>query len=706
MKHAGLVLVIAAVLVGCSQPSSAAAPAGQADLYVSPKGNDNWTGGLAEPNAEKSDGPLATPAAAVEAVRKIRAAEPARKKPIVVMLRGGRYELAEPLAFGPDDSGTKDSPTIYRAYPDEKPVVSGGRAITGWNVNDKGFWQVKLPDVAAGKWEFSQLFVNGQRRYRPRRPEKDYFRIAAPAQASPTARSGTDRFHFNAGDIKADWHNLGDVELVLMNSWHTSRYRLKAVDGNAAQITGPGAGSAWWKGFIAQRRYFLENVREDLSAGRWYLDRKTGVLTYAPLEGETSDKAVVIAPRITRLVTFQGDIKNNRWVERLEFHGLTFAHCGYVLTRDPEIGGRGVPQAELDVDGAIKAVGMSDCLFKACTIEHVGQYGLRIDVACKRNRVEDCELIDLGGGGIWLGSTHKGGWASHDKLPEGVEMSDEIAASDNVVRNCLIAHGGRLHAGSIGIWIGQTHHNLVEHCEVYDFYYTGVNIGWSWGYGKTFSHHNLVRFNRIEKIGQSTLGDMGGVYTLGESPGTVFSNNFIKDVSANRGNQGCGIYTDQSSSYLLIENNLVIGAEDGGYHHHWGKEVVVRNNIFAFNNGSLKQTKPENHRSFTFTRNIVIWNHGPLTVGNWSGGYEMHHNLWWQSRGKRFDAPKNDRDSIVADPMFVDAEKLDFRLKDGSPALKIGFKPFDYTKAGRLKGFRTARDLPEVPRVLYWPTRP
>ena len=679
-----------AMLFCAAAPSPAAAGEGGADIYISPDGRDTWSGTAAVPNAGKTDGPLATPAAAQQAVRKLRAAQGDRKKPIVVMLRGGTYRLDETLVFAPADSGTKDSPTIFKACPGEKVVISGGRAIAGWKVTDKGWWQVALPEVAAGKWNFSQLFVSGRRRYRPRLPQTGYYKIAREVGPSGNAkRGGSDRFGAPAGAINPNWHNRGDVEIILMNSWCTARLPIADVEEDGAVVTvARGAGSGWHTGLRRDRRFLVENVREGLGRpGQWYLDRKSGLLTYIPVEGETPEKTPVTAPRVECLMRIAGDVGAGKWVSHVEFHGLTFAHANWNCPP----AGRVWPQCELDVGSAIAAEGARNCVFRGCTIEHVGQYGLELGPGCKENLVEDCQVVDLGAGGIRIGSTHRGGWQGG---------GDEPVASHNTVRNCLIARGGRMHPGGVGVWIGQAHHNTVEQCDIFDFYYSGMSVGWVWGYGESLAHHNTIRLNRIHLIGQGVLSDMGGVYTLGPSEGTVIRDNVIHDVQAYHYN-GLGLYTDEGSSNILLENNLVYNVTDGCYHHHYGKDNTIRNNIFAFSAGGLvKMTRPEAHRSFHFTGNVVYWDRGPLLAGSFSGGYQMDYNLYWRTTGGRIDQAANDRDSIVANPMFVDAAKGDFRLKRGSPAEKIGFKPFDYTKAGRLKGSGRSSDLPPEPRAF------
>lgn len=82
----------------------------------------------------------------------------------MVLVRGGVYPLIAPLVFTPEDSGTADAPVTYAAYPGEKPVVSGGQAITGWQAAENGLWKANVPILAGGQpWEFRQLFVGDAR---------------------------------------------------------------------------------------------------------------------------------------------------------------------------------------------------------------------------------------------------------------------------------------------------------------------------------------------------------------------------------------------------------------------------------------------------------------------------------------------------------------------------------------------------------------
>jgi hypothetical protein len=317
--------------------------------------------------------------------------------------------------------------------------------------------------------------------------------------------------------------------------------------------------------------------------------------------------------------------------------------------------------------------------------------------------VEDCELLDLGAGGVKIGETS----ASHD---------EDVVASNNVVSDCLIAHGGRIHPEGVGIWVGQSHNNTIEHNDIHDFYYTGISMGWTWGYGASLAHDNIVAYNKIYQLGQGVLSDMGAIYTLGISPGTVLHHNLMHDVwSFDYG--GWGIYPDEGTSDLLAENNIVYGCKSAGFHHNYGQNNMIRNNIFALNHDAqLARTRIEDHLSFTMDHNIVYWKTGSLFSGDWSKGTALDYQDYWDASGQpvkfgnmsleQWQATGRDQHSIIADPLFVAPDKADFRLKPDSPALKLGFKPIDMTGVGP-RGHTHDRDARQAaPRAFPPPPGP
>jgi parallel beta-helix repeat protein len=158
-------------LLAASAPRDAAAAVA---LYVSADGNDTWSGRLPDPNAARDDGPFATLPRARDAVRALLAEQGGKpSEPITVYLRGGVHALGEPLTFTPVDSGTADAPITYRAFNNERAVVSGGERITNWKRGDGELWQAELPEVANGTWDFRTLRVGNDWAIRARYPNCD-----------------------------------------------------------------------------------------------------------------------------------------------------------------------------------------------------------------------------------------------------------------------------------------------------------------------------------------------------------------------------------------------------------------------------------------------------------------------------------------------------------------------------------------------------
>ena len=267
---------------------------------------------------------------------------------------------------------------------------------------------------------------------------------------------------------------------------------------------------------------------------------------------------------------------------------------------------------------------------------------------------------------------------------------------------------------AVGVWIGHSPHNRIEHNDIFDLYYTGISVGWVWGYAPSQAHDNDIGWNHVYTIGQHVLSDMGGIYTLGISPGTRIHDNCFHDIdSFSYG--GWGLYTDEGSSNIVLENNVVYRTKTGGFHQHYGKDNVLRNNVFAFaKEQQLQRTRTEPHNSFVFERNIVYWdNDSPLMGSNWRDNhFRLDKNIYWNSSSRPVRFPgdlrleqwqakrEQDQGSLVADPKFVDPQRNDFRLRDDSPARKLGIQSLDAAQAGRTEPLVLTGDLPAVPRAF------
>lgn len=649
-------------------------------LYVAPNGDDAWSGRIDAPDPSGQDGPLNTLAGARNAVRRLRA-EGAAIGPITVLLRGGVYPVAEPVVFTPEDSGSADAPVTYAAYPGERPVISGGRVIEGWRVED-GVWVVGLPEAANGGWVFESLWADGSRRHPARTPNEGFLFTAgrAPNLEDPETGEAIDRaktaFVYAPGDIQA-WSRLEDAIVNVYHSWDVSYGRIASLDEAARVVTFKTPASWPFENWGPGQRYFVENVAEALDApGEWRLNRETGELRYMPMPGESPDTTTVVAPVASGIVALEGDLANGRFVEHLRFADLTLAHAGFLIP--PE----GMPdfQAAYAVPAVFMADGARNCAIEGCTITETDLYGVWLRLGCQDNRVFQNRLHRLGAGGVRIGE---------GRSPE----TEHEATERNEVDNNWIHDGGLRFPSAVGVWIGRSSYNRVTHNEISDLYYTGVSVGWSWGYAPSSAHHNVIAWNHIHDIGKRLLSDMGGIYLLGDAPGTVVRYNHIHDIYAYTYG-GWGIYPDEGSTGLLIEKNLVYNTKTGGFHQHYGRDNIVRNNIFAFAEaGQLQRSREEDHLSFIFERNIVYYNKGVLLHGTWENdNWRMDHNCYWDAdfgdvdfNGQALDAWRargHDVNSIVADPLFVDPQGYDFRLHPESPAFALGFEAFDVGEVG------------------------
>ncbi len=627
-------------------------------------------------------GPINTPQAARDAAR-------AAPKPVRIVISDGVYPLTEGLTLG-----TEDSQVTWEAAPDAKPVFTGGKVITGWQKVNPGLWKVSLPEVKEGKWFFEQLWINGQRATRARTPDKGFFNITGEVSANVFPDLTKD-INFQAFSVAPEHYDIfkaipqeqrDDALITVTHAWAVGQCRIKALDDGSQAVQIKGRSRYPFVEFEPDQRYWMENFRAALDVpGEWFLDKAKGELFYMSLPNEDMTKVEVIAPVSNSFLTIKG-------AKDVSFKGLHFRHSNYAYPAD----GLHDTQAATTNGSAIEIEDSSGIQFENCEIAHVGEYGIYFKNGCGDSSVKHCHLHDLGGGGVRIGDTAR---------PEKDRVNHHI-----VIDDCIIQHGGRLHPSACGVVLTHTRQCAVTQCDIGDLYYTGVSAGWNWGYGDTSSRETLVENNHIHHIGWAYLSDMGGFYGLGTSPGTIVRGNHVHHIASHRYG-GWGLYTDEGSADVLMENNLVHDTWNAGFHQHYGYFNKVQNNIFAFGHtAQIQRSRNESRLTFNYENNIVVWDpESPLLdggEGNWnffktpaSGDPKdsliFRKNLYWPTDGKipalltkthftwdEWRKMGRDNGSLFADPMFEDITKRDFRLKPDSPASKIGFKPWDLTLAG------------------------
>ena len=687
--HTATVLACAALIAGnAAQGQRTEGGTMKADYYVATNGSDSWSGTLASPAADGNDGPFATVGRAREAVR-----EGGRAEAVSVLVRGGTYRLERPLVFGPEDSGTAAAPVTYAAYPGETPVLSGGRVISGFRQEGR-LWVTTVPEAAAQRWPFLQLFVNGERRRRARTPDEGYLRMVGalpPVRVEGKDEFGPNKtgFRFRRGDVE-EWARLGDVNIVLIHSWENSIHPVASVDTESCIVRFVAPMKEWWKigHWEREARYYVENALELLDQpGEWYLNGDTSVLSYFPMPGEEPDQVEVVAPVLTEFVRFQGEADAGLFVEHVHVRGLSFHHADWTLS--PK--GNSNTQAAVDVPAVITADGARHCTVADCEVGHLGNYGIWFRRGCKDCTVEGNHVFDLGAGGIRVGEAR-------------MAETDAGETSRTLVHNNYIHHYGEVYAGAVGVWMAQSSHNRVTHNEIHDGNYTGISVGWNWNKAPNRTHHNLIADNHVHHVVRGVLSDGAGIYTLGTQTGTVIRGNVFHDVFPYMGSPAMawGIYFDQGSNGMLAENNIVYNTVTGGLMNTGQSGNTVRNNIFAFSAWhAVWRWAYAGEPPSTVEHNIFYITQGELfhpDAGADDTESKWDRNLYWRTDGKSVDfyddtfeewqAKGLDRSSCVADPGFVDPERYDFRLKSDSPALELGFVPIDASQAGLTRDSR------------------
>jgi len=552
------------------------------ELHVAPNGDDAQPGTL--------ERPLATITAARDAVREKNAAGLAED--VTVWIHGGIYRIEQPIEFGPDDGGTEQHSVTYAAWQKEKPVICGGRPITGFSVAADGTWVAEIPQAKAGKRRFRELFVDGRRAVRARYPNTGYLRVE---------KVGEDRrtnFQYTEGDLRA-YDDVEQIELVFLHDWSITRTPVESIDEATRilrvpyQVGPPGRwGAMDW--FEKHPRYFLENSREFLDTpGEWHLDEQAGVLRYRPRSGETLEKVEVVAPLAEQLLVIQGDEQQKRPVRNLHFDGLVCQHAAWAppdgiylgrqactyYTKSTQTAGKRHEEAD---PAAVQFDLAERCSFRNGRVAHVGRSGIWLGRGCRGCEVAGSTIADTGGNGIMVGE----GQVRTVGADPWWQAAPEQAARGNVVRGNLIETPGRELFGAVGIWVGLAAGTRVAENEVRQTPYTGVSVGWMWWNPRsrpeprpTPCRGQQIVDNHIHHV-MLTLSDGGGIYCLGNQPESVIRGNLIHDVPKNAGRaESNGMFLDQGTGSFVIEENVIYNVPRSPLRFHKGWKNLVRRNV-------------------------------------------------------------------------------------------------------------------------------
>ena len=709
---------------------------------------------VASDGADGNDGtegrPFASLGRAREAVRSARAAGAGA---VTVWVGGGTYYLSEPVVFGPADSGSADAPIRYQASPGEKPVLSGAVNLDlDWQSYKDGILKADLSaagDLAA----VDQLFVNGRRKHRARYPSYAPENPTAKGRGLvPTGqRFGRppDELEFYPGEggfnPTARWERPEEAVLHVRWFYGTHIYRLRGMDYEQNRfLLGDGGWHFNTRLFLDANeiqfsRCYVDNVFEELNTpGEWYYDKAEKALYYLPEPGEDMAAATIEAPQLRQLIEFRGDQGDP--VRHITVAGFELTQTTTVFLEPWEAPSMG--DWTIHRSGAVFMKGTEECAVEDSLLRATGGNAMFMDGYNVRSRVSGCTFTETGESAVCLvGHNMK-------RLGTARPFPDQC-----VIRNNHIHHLGEYQVQVAGVFLSCCQKTVVSHNDIHDVPRAAVLVN-----DPTWGGH-VIEYNRLHRTCQDStdhgpFNSWGRTrhwcYNQSHGPDypshpagnvkedalhtTELRHNYLEDTVGN-----FGVDFDDGSCNYHVHRNLLVGCP---IKFRDGPHCLVENNIVIDSLLGTRLAGGSEHNGNRFIRNIVVCRRD-MHMGEGYGVAredsrrhfyhvfrppvegpfmeEMDSNLFWSDLGEfkacvtETDVGKRtgkgtetrvlsleqwrklgyDRHSVFADPMFVDAANGDYRLRPGSPALKLGFESFDTDQFGL---------LPEFPR--HWEPQP
>ena len=557
------------------------------EIWISPKGSDF--------NDGTRQSPKATLTSALRQAREWRRTEDNRiQGGITIYMEGGTYAFYEPFFIRPEDSGTKESPTIIRSVGDEKVILSGGISIKGWKKQGK-VWVADVPAFNGRPLDFRQLWVNGKKAVRARDVEdfEKMNRICSVDEKNEilyVPAVSIRRLIDNKGNLKAKY-----AEMVLHQMWCVANLRIRSVEvqGDSAAIRFHQPESRiqfehpWPRPMVTtdghNSAFYLTNARELQDVpGEWYHDIDARKVYYYPREGEKMQEAEVIVPAVETLVRVEGTV--DRPVCHIRFEKITFSYttwmrpsekghvplqAGMYLTDgyriDPKMQ-RNYLNHPLDNQGwlgrpaaAVRVVAAKQIDFERCRFEHLGSTGLDYEEAVQGGVVRGCLFLDIAGNGLLVGSFSPAAHETH--LPYDPADRREVCTQQHI-NNCYFTEIGNEDWGCLAIAAGYVGDVNIEHNEISEVPYSGISLGWGWTQTVNCMRNNRVHANLIHHYAKH-MYDVAGIYTLGSQPKSYVTENCVHSIYkpgyVHDPNHWFYLYTDEGSSFITVRDNWTEG---------------------------------------------------------------------------------------------------------------------------------------------------
>ncbi len=667
-------------------------------IYLSQTEGDDYYSGFSPVPSLAGSGPVRTVGRVLDILWNMRAC--GMQQPVTVQLMGD-YFLSAPIQLGFEyaneffDRSYRFCNVTFESFGNTRAKIIGGRRLTGFQkdtFHQTDCISLYIPEVKEGTWSFTDLYVGGKRASLSRYPKTGTLRAVTTENPNPKSYQEGSRW-FVAH--KEDLEQISDVENAIVSYYHfwTDEHSpIESYDKETGKITMAlrsrfQLSADYERNKTVDMHYYLENVSCTLSEpNEWYLDVKSGMLYYIPEDWSTPiEELEIYAPTQTQLAVIKGTAENP--VSGIRFRGLDFLctkgdYESWKRFMDDtsdeplDVAYAADEQALCDAYGAISFAYAEDCSITDCSISCTGLHAIEIGVGCHNVRVENSRMEHIGGGGVKIcGRTVR------------EDVSKETSYC--VLRGNLIRNIGKRFAAACGILLMHSSHNEISDNEVCYTDYSGISVGWVWGYKESTTYGNLIRNNHVHHIGMGEMSDMGGIYLLGPQSGTVVEGNLVHDI--NSSNYGaCGIYTDEGSAYITVERNVVFRCKSCCYNQHFGQYVTVRNNVFAFGGKTaLQMGRIDAHIGLIFEGNTVISDGHPIyryafenDFRGYLAGLKASANRFWSIDGKeptmiRYtdggkevslslsewqSASGKDVGSLIAEPIEIDIDKENRRI--------------------------------------------
>lgn len=680
--------------------------------YVSEKGNDDFSGRLDSPNFSRNDGPFRTIEKAKQVVReKIRWG---MNSEITIIIRGGEYCIDSTLEFNHEDSGRNGFSVIYKSYPNEEVILNGGYYIKEWEKYKGNIYKTNV-----GRNVFSTMYENDKRVVKARYPNEGYKSVNKLVEYNPNLM-----FNFIKDDIPPT-SIIQDIEVCIWPggpkgewSWIIENKSVKEIDYSNGIITlNEGTTYEIGKG----SRYYVQGVLEYLdSPGEFYLDKKNGDLYYWPISLPINDQKICI-PKLNKIIQLE-DYGEDKAVSNIIFEGITLINTD--ISND----------FNNSFDSALIFLGYNskNITIKDCKLHNSGDNGIMLFTKAESNTIYGNDIFNIGRNGVFL---------------EGGMDSIKYINKNNKIMNNHIYNIGEIIGHGKGISLHNSGDNIISHNRIHNVPRSGINITSSIAgsiIGKTidgifvtkenakqFAHsrNNVIEYNDISNCAEDSE-DVGLIYFWGVGTGNVINNNYLHDSDVPF-SFAAGIYLDDGSNDVTVTNNLITRLQNKNKNGVLTSALYVKgvgnniiNNIVVDNDERSSALRTfemagEPNNNLIIERNIFC-NSGEyiFSFTNWSderfkfSDYNIIYNknknyilngvpyIKTFSEWKNILKSKYDQHSIISEPLFMDEEKGDYRLRYDSPAYILGFNDINYEDIGLLNDFEYADRDEEIDRLF------